>query len=478
MMRRSRSLETLKRLLLIVGVVASIAAGAAPHARAAGNCPGAPQVGSSCVNAQAFGIFRAGGLFGCCFEPYDDAGAGGPGQSSAFAQSVSQISPPNPTALASADLATGQLKAYAESALGQGVGSAGASAEFQDTVTLIPPAGYAGSTIHVVLGLTVDATVSGQSDPFFPTDLLATLQAQLNPFSSQFGFYCATSSSGYVCPPNSASPNVTLAFDVPTSSPSFTIDGQLVANAGGTGKADAAHTGQLGVRLPAGIAFTSASGTLLSQAPKTDTTAPTVSITAQPANPTNRTSADFSFSGADPDDAAADLTFACKLDAGSFSPCTSPQSYAGPLADGIHTFAVHATDPAGNAGGDATYTWLVDATPPTCTVSAGSNSVWPPNHKAAAVTVTVTVRDQTAGPGPLHFVSQTATGVPGDIQGFDSVGSPTLSADGKTAVYTIKGQVAANKDESYSVLYSATDLAGNTTGCPAARVSVPHDQGQ
>src|SRR5439155_20383260 len=75
-------------------------------------------------------------------------------------------------------------------------------------------------------------------------------------------------------------------------------------------------------------------------------------------NPTTSTSASFTFSG------EAGATFLCKLDAGAFVACTSPQSYPGPLADGSHTFQVEAQDVAGNIGAATSYTWTVDTTPP------------------------------------------------------------------------------------------------------------------
>jgi hypothetical protein len=59
----------------------------------------------------------------------------------------------------------------------------------------------------------------------------------------------------------------------------------------------------------------------------------------------------FSFISSEPGS-----TFACSLDAAAFVTCASPISY-GSLASGTHTFAVRATDPAGN----------VDPTPATAT---------------------------------------------------------------------------------------------------------------
>lgn len=121
---------------------------------------------------------------------------------------------------------------------------------------------------------------------------------------------------------------------------------------------------------------------------------------------------------------------------------------------------------------------LADTTPPTCTVSASPASVWPPNHKPVAVTATVSVHDDGSGPGPLALLSRIASGGSADISGFDKIGTPALSADGKTETFTITGSVTANKDEQYTINYRAEDLAGNATTCPPVTISVPHDQGQ
>lgn len=81
---------------------------------------------------------------------------------------------------------------------------------------------------------------------------------------------------------------------------------------------------------------------------------PAPSIDSRPADPTNSTSAGFSFS-----DTQAGVSFRCQLDGGGFSSCTSPKSYSG-LADGSHTFDVKAVDPAGNDSGVASYRWTID----------------------------------------------------------------------------------------------------------------------
>jgi len=102
-----------------------------------------------------------------------------------------------------------------------------------------------------------------------------------------------------------------------------------------------------------------------------DTVDPTVTITAQPADPSAGTSASFSFS------ANESATFQCRLegpDPSSLSACNSGKTYTA-LTDGSYTFKVRATDAAGNEGVDDTYAWTVDnflsdTTPPVATIVA------------------------------------------------------------------------------------------------------------
>jgi hypothetical protein len=85
---------------------------------------------------------------------------------------------------------------------------------------------------------------------------------------------------------------------------------------------------------------------------------PTPTITAKPANPTNVTSASFSFT-----DTLAGVTYVCALDTATFTACASPQSYPGPLAQGSHTFQVKAVSGSSQSAA-ASYTWTIDTTPP------------------------------------------------------------------------------------------------------------------
>ncbi|HSE04158.1 MAG TPA: glycosyl hydrolase [Methylomirabilota bacterium] len=97
-----------------------------------------------------------------------------------------------------------------------------------------------------------------------------------------------------------------------------------------------------------------------------DTTAPTVRISAGPAEGSIWSSPDHSFDFTSNDPGAS---VSCQLDGGGFSDCSSPFTASG-LADGSHTFRVRATDIAQNTH-VVSRTWTVDTTPPTASISSG-----------------------------------------------------------------------------------------------------------
>jgi hypothetical protein len=93
--------------------------------------------------------------------------------------------------------------------------------------------------------------------------------------------------------------------------------------------------------------------------PPPDETPPQTTLTSQPPASTTETAASLSFTSSE-----AGSTFACQLDEGSWSSCTSPRTYSA-LSVGTHTFSVRATDSASNTDPTpATATWTVQAEPP------------------------------------------------------------------------------------------------------------------
>ena len=100
-----------------------------------------------------------------------------------------------------------------------------------------------------------------------------------------------------------------------------------------------------------------------------DLTAPQTAIVLAPATPTNATTASFSFTAGEPGS-----TFACRLDGGAWSACTSPRGYSG-LGEGLHAFEVRATDAAGNTDGSpAAHSWVVDTSAPDTTITSAPSS--------------------------------------------------------------------------------------------------------
>jgi len=83
-------------------------------------------------------------------------------------------------------------------------------------------------------------------------------------------------------------------------------------------------------------------------------------------NPTKSTSLNLTFNSTDSSGVAK---YECKLDAGAFAACASPQSFSG-LSSASHLFAVRATDKAGNVSAEGGYSIVVDAVAPVVTISS------------------------------------------------------------------------------------------------------------
>lgn len=117
-----------------------------------------------------------------------------------------------------------------------------------------------------------------------------------------------------------------------------------------------------------------------------DTDPPETTIASAPGALVSSDDASFSFSASE-----SGSSFECSLDGGPFAACASPATYTG-LDDGGHSFAVRATDGAGNTDGSpAQHRWTVDATPPSATMND------PGAHLRGTVTLTSATSDFGSG---------------------------------------------------------------------------------
>jgi hypothetical protein len=99
-----------------------------------------------------------------------------------------------------------------------------------------------------------------------------------------------------------------------------------------------------------------------------DTTAPQTTITGGPDGATNVAAPTFTFLGSEP------ATFRCSVNGAAPTVCTSPFTVAPALADGPHTFRVHATDAVGNVEAVVQQrNFTVDATAPETTIDTGAS---------------------------------------------------------------------------------------------------------
>jgi hypothetical protein len=199
--------------------------------------------------------------------------------------------------------------------------------------------------------------------------------------------------------------------------------------------------------------------------PPADTTAPETTIAQGPSGSTTATTASFAFGSSEPGS-----TFACKLDGGSWTSCSSPQAYSG-LAVGTHEFSVSATDGAGNADASpATRSWTVIATTPPpgsgCTATVSSVSAAQSALSAAAPGAVVCLADGTYGSLSLSS-SKASPGVTlrAANPGAARIGSVQVSASGYTVSrFVIDGGVTIARNVDRTVVDHNRILSGDHYG--------------
>lgn len=214
-----------------------------------------------------------------------------------------------------------------------------------------------------------------------------------------------------------------------------------------------------------------------------DQGAPTVQITKTPDAYSNVTRPSFEFVGTDDDGQIA--SYSCQIDSGTRASCTSPFTPSTALTQGSHTFSVIGVDQAGNASSPATYTWIVDTTNPTVTITSKPNSIT--NSKTASFTMTANdtygidvIECQVDGGGYKDCgTSETFANLADGNRKFDvrakdragnvsSVVSHNWAIDtSKPSVTITSGPAAWIKVKATSIAFAVTDT-NVATGLPAA----------
>ena len=197
---------------------------------------------------------------------------------------------------------------------------------------------------------------------------------------------------------------------------------------------------------------------------KLDKTLPVATIVTMPSNPTNSTSAMFTFTATDATSGVGTVT--CQLDLGVPTPCAGTQSYSS-LAQGSHTFTVRVTDNASNLS-SASYMWVVDTTPPVVSnVTLSSYAV--PMGSSTSVTLTGNVSDVTTGNSNIIAAKYSVNGLAGPWIAMtitpSSPASPTV-----TATANLTGLFATTNV--LNICVTGTDAGGNTSVPTAAQCAI------
>lgn len=191
-----------------------------------------------------------------------------------------------------------------------------------------------------------------------------------------------------------------------------------------------------------------------------DTTAPPApQIVQAPPDPSG-SSVQFDFT------AEAQASTECRIDADAWSPCTAPVSYNN-LAPGAHTFAVRATDAAGNTGVPASHTWTVDTGLPSVNIGFpnGGRSYNDDSYSAGCGTSTGDLCGTASDPQDnlaevAVSVRRQSTGLYWDGTGFTSSDELFLPATGAAAWSYPMAASAFPAEGQYTVRARATDRAG------------------
>lgn len=119
---------------------------------------------------------------------------------------------------------------------------------------------------------------------------------------------------------------------------------------------------------------------------------------------------------------------------------------------------------------------VADITPPVITVDLNRTVLWPPNHKMIEICATVEVTDD-RDPAPVFVLTSVMSSEPDNGKGDGNTTNDIQGAD--TGTDDVCFELRAERQgggcgREYTIVYTATDAAGNTSSMTVA-VRVPHD---
>jgi alpha-tubulin suppressor-like RCC1 family protein len=197
-----------------------------------------------------------------------------------------------------------------------------------------------------------------------------------------------------------------------------------------------------------------------------DTSLPVVTLTGQPANPTTSQTAAFTFTSNE-----VGSTFECRLDAAAFASCPSSGITYNSVAEGTHSFQVRAIDTGGNTGGATTYTWTIDRTAPTVSITMLPTS---PSTAATAPTTVAFTANTEAGATVRFYTVGTCTGTPTNTGTANSGGTyvTNLAVTGNTTtIYyvTVSDGLNTSACTSFSFIHdNVAPTLGTLTSTPTS----------
>jgi hypothetical protein len=184
-----------------------------------------------------------------------------------------------------------------------------------------------------------------------------------------------------------------------------------------------------------------------------DTGAPQTTIDSGPSGPTSDSTPTFAFSSSE-----TGSTFACKVDSGSFAPCSSPHTTAA-LTDGAHTFEVKASDQAGNTDASpASRSFTLDTGAPTGSLVAPASDSF--------LRATVALQSDSSDSGGSGVESVSFQRSPAGRNTWTTINADTSSP------YTANWDTSAVADGSYALRVVTADAAGNKHSSASVSVTV------